>query len=100
MESDNNTWEIFDKKMNSEILEILKEIKNSQQNCCEMLIECKSILNETKEMQKEITNNLKQNENKLINEVEKKVVRESNRIWRMYGNNYRPIAPFIEKKND
>jgi hypothetical protein len=84
MENDNNTWEIFDKKMNSEILEVLKEIKSSQQNCCDMLNECKSILNETKEIQKTITSNFKQNENKLINEVEKKVVRESNRIWRMY----------------
>ena len=100
MENDNNTWEIFDKKMNSEILEVLKEIKSSQQNCCDMLNECKSILNETKDIQKTITSNFKQNENKLINEVEKKVVRESNRIWRIYGNNYRPIAPFISKDQD
>ena len=43
---------------------------------------------------------MKQHEMTLEDKVEDKVIRESNRIWRMYGNNYRPITPYLNKTID
>ena len=95
MSNDINSWEIYDKSINTNIIELLREIKSAQDDNNKILEECKSILNETKTLQSNIVNNIKQNEINLNQEVEKKVVRESNRIWRMYGNNYKPIVPFL-----
>ena len=107
-------WELFENTSNTntisekDLAKLLEKIQQTNNDSNAILETCKTILESTLILQKTVekirdsiqikglyNNENSDNENSdNIDNLDNKLVRKSNRVWRMYGNSYTTYTPY------